>query len=157
TVMDVFRENLGSGSSSESKPRCACGLVAKEMSSSKNGGRLFFTCSKHQTSACKFFIWADEFNPPAKSTAWTAPAGSSGHNQAPQQYSAAFMSDKQCFKCNQFGHFSSNCTSSTSNYGKSSNQNRSTSSKGSSSKSTTKRTSKSAIAMVRISKKPRPI
>jgi hypothetical protein len=96
--MDAFRENLGSGNGVDSKPRCACGLVAKEVPSSKNGGRIFLACSKHQTSACKFFAWADEVNPAAKTGPWTA---SGGQPQAPQQYSAAFMSDKQCFKCQQ--------------------------------------------------------
>ncbi|KAF9122423.1 DNA topoisomerase [Mortierella sp. 14UC] len=163
SVMDVFRENLGSGNSVDTKPRCACGLVAKELSSSKNNGRIFFTCSKHQSSACKFFAWADEVNPATKSGPWTA--GSGGQPQPPQQYSAAFMSDKQCFKCQQMGHFSSNCTSTATNYGNnsynkngsSSNQRNGASSSKGSSKSTTKRASKSGITTVRISKKTRPI
>lgn len=158
-VMSAFRENLGSGNSTDSKPRCACGLVAKEVASSKNNGRLFFACSKHQSIACKFFAWADEVNPAANTGPWTA---GGGQPQAPQQYSAAFMSDKQCFKCQQMGHFSNTCTSTGTSYGnnsysKSSTSRNRSSSKGSSSKSTTKRTSKSGITAVRVSKKSRPI
>ncbi|KAK3810666.1 MAG: hypothetical protein JOS17DRAFT_763559 [Linnemannia elongata] len=157
--MSAFRENLGSGNSTDSKPRCACGLVAKEVASSKNNGRLFFACSKHQSIACKFFAWADEVNPAANTGPWTA---GGGQPQAPQQYSAAFMSDKQCFKCQQMGHFSNTCTSTGTSYGnnsysKSSTSRNRSSSKGSSSKSTTKRTSKSGITAVRVSKKSRPI
>ncbi|KAF9094132.1 DNA topoisomerase [Mortierella sp. GBA35] len=168
SVMDVFRENLGSGNAADSKPRCACGLVAKEVSSTKNNGRMFLACSKHQTSACKFFAWVDEINPAVKSGPWTA--GTAGQPQAPQQYSAAFMSDKQCFKCHQVGHFSSSCTSTATNYGNNNtgqgsrsynststtNQRSGSSSKGTS-KSTSKRTTKSGIPAARVSKKTRPI
>ncbi|KAG9072250.1 DNA topoisomerase [Linnemannia hyalina] len=128
-VMNAFRENLGSGNSTDSKPRCACGLVAKEVASSKNNGRLFFACSKHQSIACKFFAWADEVNPAANSGPWTA---GGGQPQAPQHYG-------------------------NNSYSKSSTSRSGSSSKGSSSKSTTKRASKSGITAVRIGKKSRPI
>lgn len=82
--MDAFLQNLQAGNGQETKPRCHCGLVAMELKSSKNNGRVFWRCSKQKR--CDFFKWDDELNM---------------NGGQVQQNNASFPADVVCYKCNQ--------------------------------------------------------
>src|SRR5690554_7406 len=90
--MDAFRQNLGSNSSTETKPRCRCGLVAVEHVSSKNNGRVYWKCGKN--TSCHYFAWDDELDRSLPTGSWNA-------DHQMQQGNAAYMADKTCFKCQQ--------------------------------------------------------
>lgn len=145
TTMDIFLQNLQAGSEQETKPRCRCGLVAMELKSTKNNGRVFWKCSKQK--GCDFFKWNDELD-------MNQPTGTWNGGQA-QQNNTSFQ-DRRCYKCQQPGHFANACTSSSN-----SNHTNTTSTRGKTrSKSTTKRessTRSSGIGPVRVSKRARPI
>ncbi|KAG0022004.1 DNA topoisomerase [Entomortierella chlamydospora] len=156
-IMEAFLQNLQNGNMVDSKPRCLCGLVAMELKSSNQNGRVFWRCSKQNKQiACKFFKWDDELDPNQPSTPW------SGGQQL--QQGSSYQADLECYRCHEKGHFANACTNGTnSKYGDgssgfhSSESTRTTSTK-SKSKVTTKRSSsKSGIMAVRVSKKARPI
>ncbi|KAG0253466.1 DNA topoisomerase [Mortierella polycephala] len=92
TAMDAFRQNLGSNSSAETKPRCRCGLVAVEHASSKNNGRVYWKCGKN--TSCHYFAWDDELDRSLPTGSWNA-------DHQMQQSNTAYMADKTCFKCQQ--------------------------------------------------------
>ncbi|KAF9173010.1 DNA topoisomerase [Mortierella sp. AD010] len=156
-IMEAFLQNLQGGNMVDSKPRCLCGLVAMELKSSNQNGRVFWRCSKQNKQiACKFFKWDDELDPNQPSTPW------SGGQQL--QQSSSYQADLECYRCHEKGHFANACTNGTNskygdgNNGFHSNESTRTTSTKSKSKITTKRSSsKSGIMAVRVSKKARPI
>ncbi|WVO18767.1 uncharacterized protein IAS62_000038 [Cryptococcus decagattii] len=69
-------------------PSCKCGLDAAFATVAKEGpnkGRQFWACPNNPKAQCGFFQWEDDPN--------VGGGGSSG----------------ECFKCNQPGHWASNC------------------------------------------------
>ncbi|KAF8983156.1 DNA topoisomerase [Entomortierella lignicola] len=156
TIMEVYLQNLQGGNLGDSKPRCGCQLVAMELKSVKNNGKIFWRCSK-QSGGCGYFQWDDELDRNERSAAW------GGSAQEIQRGSSSNQADMECYKCHERGHFANACTNgSRTKYGgvggSSGNRlneaKRSVSMK-SKSKPITKR--KSGITAVRISKKARPI
>ncbi|KAF9207227.1 DNA topoisomerase [Haplosporangium sp. Z 27] len=156
TIMEVYLQNLQGGNLGDSKPRCGCQLVAMELKSVKNNGKIFWRCSK-QSGGCGYFQWDDELDRNERSAAW------GGSAQEIQRGSPSNQADMECYKCHEKGHFANACTNgSRTKYGgvggSSGNRlneaKRSVSMK-SKSKPITKR--KSGITAVRISKKARPI
>ncbi|KAK4047157.1 DNA topoisomerase [Microbotryomycetes sp. JL201] len=89
--------------------RCNCDLTPVRMTTNKPGpnqGREFLRCPNSSVdSRCKFFKWLDEIqSQPVAGTSRAGPftdAGSEGGMSAPSG---------TCFKCQQEGHWASNCT-----------------------------------------------
>lgn len=79
-------------------PPCPCGKPSVQLTVRKEGpntGRLFYKCSNPQGQQCNYFQWADE------PVASPARAGAGG--------GARDRTSDVCFKCNQPGHWASNC------------------------------------------------
>jgi DNA topoisomerase-3 len=90
--------------------QCSCGTAAVLKTVQKEGanhGRTFYSCSKReQSEKCTFFHWADSA---AADGPLASNQASSSHYPSSSSYSAGRGGGKNCFKCNQPGHFARDC------------------------------------------------
>ncbi|KAF9376415.1 DNA topoisomerase [Podila verticillata] len=157
TMTESFQENFRlqqqqNSSISNRQPRCKCGLVAKDYESPKNNMRRFWKCSKI-SKPCDYFQWEDMLDMAAlPATAWSS---DNNNNARRGGGGGASKADATCFKCEQKGHYASECSNSASSAP--AQRGLSTKSRG---KTPAKRGgsgAKSAIQAVKISKKAKPV